>query len=200
MSEDTSVGSLLADALRRSVRYLEEAQARRVSPAPADVERLAELGGPLPEDPGDPQRILAKLDDIGSPATVINAGGRYFGLVNGGSLPAALAADWLAAAWDQNAGLVACSPTAAALEEITIRWICDLLRLPPGTGGGLVTGASMANFCGLAAARHALLSRHGWNVERDGLFGAPPITVVVGEEAHVSLLKALSLLASAVDG
>jgi glutamate/tyrosine decarboxylase-like PLP-dependent enzyme len=120
--------------------------------------------------------------------------GRYFGFVNGGSLPAAVAADWLAAAWDQNAGLIACSPAAAALEEITIRWIRDLLRLPAGTGGGLVTGASVANFCGLAAARHALLSRQGWNVERDGLFGAPPITVVVGDEVHVSLLKALSLL------
>jgi glutamate/tyrosine decarboxylase-like PLP-dependent enzyme len=92
------------------------------------------------------------------------------------------------------AGLAVSSPTAAALEEIAIQWICDLLRLPPGTGGGLVTGASMANFCGLAAARHALLSRQGWNVERDGLFGAPQVTVVVGDEVHVSLLKALSLL------
>jgi glutamate/tyrosine decarboxylase-like PLP-dependent enzyme len=186
--------ALLADALRRSIRYLEGAQARRVSPAPADVERLARLGGPLPENPCDPRQVLALLDDVGSPATVINAGGRYFGFVNGGSLPAAVAADWLAAAWDQNAGLAVGSPTAAALEETAIRWICDLLSLPPGTGGGLVTGASMANFCGLAAARHAVLGRQGWNVERDGLFGAPPITVVVGEEAHVSLLKALSLL------
>jgi glutamate/tyrosine decarboxylase-like PLP-dependent enzyme len=194
MSDAASIEKLLADALRRSARYLQGAQSRRVSPTPADVERLAELGGPLPEDPSDPQRILAMLDDVGSAATVINAGGRYFGFVNGGSLPAALAADWLAAAWDQNAGLVACSPTAAALEEITLQWIRDLLRLPPGTGGGLVTGASMANFCGLAAARHALLGRRGWNVERDGLFGAPPITVVVGDEVHVSLLKALSLL------
>jgi len=185
---------LLGDALARSLRYLASAQSRRVSPAPEDVQRLAELGGPLPEGPTNPAQTLALLDDIGSPATVINAGGRFFGFVNGGSLPAAVAADWLASAWDQNAGLVACSPTAAALEEIAIRWIGDLLRLPPGTGGSLVTGASMANFCGLAAARHALLGRQGWNVERDGLFGAPPISVIVGEEVHVSLLKALSLL------
>jgi glutamate/tyrosine decarboxylase-like PLP-dependent enzyme len=194
MSEVGLIGNLLTDALQRSVRYLESAQARRVSPAQPDVARLSELGGPLPEDPGDPRAVLAMLDDIGAPATVINVGGRYFGFVNGGSLPAAVAADWLASAWDQNAGPGPCSPTAAALEETVIRWVCDLLRLPPGTGGSLVTGASMANFCGLAAARHALLDRQGWNVERDGLFGAPPITVVVGEEVHVSLLKALSLL------
>jgi glutamate/tyrosine decarboxylase-like PLP-dependent enzyme len=185
---------LLTDVLRRALAYLEGAQSRRVSPGSAEVQRLSELGGPLPDAPSDPQRVLAMLDDLGSPATVINAGGRYFGFVNGGSLPAALAADWLAAAWDQNAGLAVCSPTATALEEITIQWICELLRLPRGTAGGLVTGASMANFCGLAAARHALLARQGWNVERDGLFGAPPITVMVGEEVHVSLLKALSLL------
>src|SRR5262245_14825736 len=186
--------NLLADVLRRSIRYLEGARSRRVSPAQADVARLAELGGPLPEHPSDAPRTLALLDELGSPATVINAGGRYFGFVNGGALPAALAADWLAAAWDQNAGLAVCSPTAAALEEIVIQWCCELLRLPRGTAGALVTGASMANFCGLAAARHALLARQGWNAERDGLFGAPPITVVVGDEVHVSLLKALSLL------
>jgi glutamate/tyrosine decarboxylase-like PLP-dependent enzyme len=185
---------LLAEALRRSIRYLEGSRSRRVSPAQADVDRLAELGGPLPEEPSDGEQVLALLDELGSPATVINAGGRYFGFVNGGSLPAALAADWLAAAWDQNAGPALCSPTAAALEEIVIRWVCELLGLPRGTAGALVTGASMANFCGLAAARHALLARQGWNVERDGLFGAPPITVVVGEEVHVSLSKALSLL------
>lgn len=192
-----SVGAmreLLSDALSRALRYLEAAPARRVSPAQADVERLAELAGPLPEGPSDPRSVLALLDDFGSPATVINAAGRYFGFVNGGSLPAALAADWLASAWDQNAGPAVCSPAAAALEETVIRWIRELLRLPEGTGGGLVTGASMANFCGLAAARHALLRRQGWDVERHGLFGAPPVTVVVGDEVHVSLLKALSLL------
>jgi glutamate/tyrosine decarboxylase-like PLP-dependent enzyme len=134
------------------------------------------------------------LDDVGSPATVINTGGRYFGFVNGGALPAALAADWLTTAWDQNAGPGPCSPVAGVLEEIAIRWVCEALGLPTGTGGSFVTGASMANFCGLAAARHTLLERQGWNVERDGLFDAPPITLVVGEEVHVTVLKALSLL------
>jgi glutamate/tyrosine decarboxylase-like PLP-dependent enzyme len=186
--------ALLENAFRRSVRYLEDARSRRVAPAPEALAGLERLGGPLAEAPTDPDEVLALLDEIGSPATVINAAGRYFGFVNGGALPAALAADWLASAWDQNAGPAPCSPAAAALEEIAIRWICELLGLPAGTGGSLVTGATMANFCGLAAARHALLARQGWNVERDGLFGAPPINVVVGEEVHVALLKALGLL------
>ena len=138
--------------------------------------------------------VLALLDDIGSPATVATAGGRYFGFVIGGSLPAALAANWLAGAWDQNAAMQVMSPVAAKLEEIVLAWMVDLLGLPSGSGAGFVTGTTMANFTALAAARTALLQRAGWNVEEDGLFGAPPIHVVVGEEVHVSLLKALSML------
>ena len=185
---------LLLDTAHRATRYLEGLARRGVAPAPAAVARLQELGGPLPDGPTDPAAVVALLDEIAAPATVVNAGGRYFGFVNGGSLPAALAANWLAGAWDQNAGLSVASPMAAALEEISIRWIRDALALPATAGGGLVTGATMANFAGLAAARHALLHRQGWDVERDGLFGAPPLTVVVGDEVHVSLLKALSLL------
>ena len=139
-------------------------------------------------------RLLALLDEAGSPATVATAGGRYFGFVIGGSLPAALAANWLAGAWDQNAGLAAASPVAARLEAVALRWLLDALGLPADAGGGFVSGATMANFSGLAAARHVILQSAGWDVEADGLFGAPPITVVVGEEVHVSLLKALSLL------
>jgi glutamate/tyrosine decarboxylase-like PLP-dependent enzyme len=194
MNEAGPMDDLLGEALRRSVRYLQGARQRRVSPLQGDVDRVAELGGALPDGPSDPGHVLAMLDDIGSPATVINAGGRYFGFVNGGALPAALAANWLAGAWDQNAGPSVCSPIAAALENIAIQWICDVLGLPAGAGGSLVTGASMANFCALAAARHALLLRLGWDVEADGLFGAPPITVVVSEESHVTLFRALSLL------
>jgi glutamate/tyrosine decarboxylase-like PLP-dependent enzyme len=185
---------LLHATAHRATRYLDTLGARGVAPAPAAVARLRELGGPLPETPTDPEAVVALLDDVGSPATVVNAGGRYFGFVNGGSLPAALAANWLAGVWDQNAGLSVSSPMAAALEEISLGWILDVLGLPAGAGGGFVTGATMANFTGLAAARHALLERQGWDVERDGLFGAPPLTVVVGDEVHVSLLKALSLL------
>ena len=194
MAEATPIRDLLGSAFRRSVRYLESAERYPVSPSQAAVHRLVELGGALPEGPSDPEEILAMLDEIGSSATVSSAGGRYFGFVTGGSLPAAVATNWLATAWDQNAGPSSGSPVATALEDIAIQWIRELLGLPAGTGGTFVTGASMANFCGLAAARHALLDRLGWNVERDGLFGAPPITVVVGEEAHAALLKALSLL------
>ena len=185
---------LLHDAAGRAVRYLNTLDQRGVAPSPAAVARLGELDHPLPDTPTDPQTVLQLLDDIGSPATMVNAGGRFFGFVNGGALPATVAANWLAGAWDQNAGLVVLSPIAARLEEITLAWMTDLLNLPAGTGGGFVTSATMANFTGLAAARHALLAKRGWNVEEQGLFGAPEIKVVVGDEVHVSVLKALSMV------
>jgi glutamate/tyrosine decarboxylase-like PLP-dependent enzyme len=185
---------LLAETADRAARYLAGLAHRNVAPLPGDVARLHALGGPLPQGPSDPAEVLALLDDIGSPATVATAGGRYFGFVIGGSLPAALAANWLAGAWDQNASLQVMSPVAAKLEEIVLAWMVDLLGLPSGSGAGFVTGTTMANFTALAAARTALLQRAGWNVEEDGLFAAPPIHVVVGDEVHVSLLKALSML------
>jgi len=155
---------------------------------------LAELDGPLPLESSDPAEVLALLDDVGSAATVATTGGRYFGFVTGGTLPAALAANWLAGAWDQNAGLAVMSPVSAKIEEIVLAWVLELLNLPPTCGGGFVTGTTMANFAGLAAARTALLKRRGWDVEQSGLFGAPPLRVIVGDEVHVSLLKALSML------
>ena len=185
---------LLSETAERSARYLAGIADRQVAPLPEAVARLQALAGPLPQGPSDPSEILALLDDIGSPATVATAGGRYFGFVIGGSLPAALAANWLAGAWDQNAAMQVMSPVAAKLEEIVLQWMVDLLGLPSASGAGFVTGTTMANFTALAAARTALLQRAGWNVEEDGLFGAPPIRVVVGEEVHVSLLKALSML------
>jgi glutamate/tyrosine decarboxylase-like PLP-dependent enzyme len=190
----TESNAVLRAAVDRSVRYLDDIRERRVAPFPAHVEALKRLGGPLPEGPTDPAEVLALLDDAGSPATVASAGGRYFGFVIGGSLPVTLAANWLAGAWDQNAGLVAASPVGAALDEIAIDWLVDVLKLPAGTGGALVTGATMANFTALAAARHAVLAAAGWDAEASGLFGAPPITVVVGDEVHISLLRALTLL------
>jgi glutamate/tyrosine decarboxylase-like PLP-dependent enzyme len=185
---------LLAETADRAAEYLAGLAHRNVAPSPEDVARLEVLGGALPQGPSDPSGVLALLDDIGSPGTVASAGGRYFGFVVGGSLPAALAANWLAGAWDQNAAMQVMSPVAAKLEEIVLRWMVDLLGLPSGAGAGFVTGTTMANFTALAAARTALLQRAGWNVEEDGLFAAPPIQVVVGEEVHVSLLKALSML------
>ena len=185
---------LLQTAAERAARYLDGLDERGVAPLPEAVARLREFDDALPEQSTDPELVLKLLDDIGSPATVASAGKRYFGFVIGGSLPAALAANWLAGAWDQNAALIAASPAAAAIEKIALRWLIDLFGLPRGCGGGFVTGATMANFTGLAAARHAVLEQAGWDVETQGLFGAPPVTVVVGAEAHASLIKSLGLL------
>ena len=185
---------LLTETADRAARYLAGLADRNVAPLPEYVAGLKALAGPLPEGPADPAEVLALLDDIGSPATVATAGGRYFGFVIGGTLPAALAANWLAGTWDQNAALQVMSPIAARLEEVVLGWMVDLLGFPSGSGAGFVTGTTMANFTALAAARTALLHRAGWNVEEDGLFSAPPLEVVVGDEVHVSLLKALSML------
>ena len=185
---------LLSDVAARAARYLAGIGDRSVAPSAEALARLHELGGPLPDAPKDPAELLALLDAVGSPATVATTGGRYFGFVIGGTLPASLAAHWLAGAWDQNASLQVLSPVAAKVEEIVEGWVVDLLGLPPESGAGFVTGTTMANFSGLAAARSALLRRAGWNVEDDGLFGAPPIRVVVGQEVHVSLLRALAMV------
>jgi glutamate/tyrosine decarboxylase-like PLP-dependent enzyme len=193
-NEETCWHNLLIGTAERAERYLEGLPERSVVPTEAALARLPELGGPLPDGPSAPSEVLALLDGIGSPATVASAGPRYFGFVTGGSLPATVAANWLATAWDQNVGLRVMSPVAAALEDVALAWLLDVLRLPAGIGGSFVTGATMANFSALAAARHAVLGYVGWDVEAQGLFGAPPITVVVGDEVHVSLLKALSLL------
>jgi glutamate/tyrosine decarboxylase-like PLP-dependent enzyme len=190
----SSIQVLMADTAARAARYADAIDSRQVGPLPEGVARLEALGGALNEDPRDPAEVIALLDDCGSPATVASTGARYFGFVTGGSLPAALAANWLAGAWDQNAALFVQSPVASRVEEIVSEWLLDVLALPKSCGVGFVTGATMANFTALAAARHALLSRQGWDVEERGLFGAPEITVVVGAEVHASLLKALSML------
>lgn len=191
---DKDRDALLNDASQRARQFLAGLDARPVFPTPESVSGLAAFDQPMPEQPQDPAETLALLDNVGSPATVASAGKRYFGFVIGGSLPASLAANWMAAAWDQNAGLTVASPVASKLEDVAARWLLDLLRLPAESGVSFVTGGTMANFTALAAARHAVLRAVGWDVEGQGLFGAPPITVVVGEEVHVSLLKALSLL------
>jgi glutamate/tyrosine decarboxylase-like PLP-dependent enzyme len=197
-AETGTAGQLLSnDAMKRaadySQRYAHEISERRVAPSEDAVAALAGLHEPFPNSPSDATAVIAKLDKIGSPATVATTGGRYFGFVNGGMLPAALAASQLAAAWNQNAALRVMSPIAAELEEVVLRWVCEALGLPRECVGGLVSGATMANFTALVAARHALLARVGWDVTADGMFGAPPIEVVVGAEVHASAAKALSL-------
>jgi glutamate/tyrosine decarboxylase-like PLP-dependent enzyme len=185
---------LLAVAAECASRYRMALSDRHVAPTPQSIDALSLLDEGLPDVPESDEAVIARLDEIGSPATVASAGGRYFGFVVGSSLPVTVAASLLASAWDQNAGIVALSPVAARLEEVAMRWLLDVLALPPTCAAGFVTCATQANFCALAAARHALLARQGWNVEADGLFGAPAIQVVVGEEVHVSVLKALMLL------
>jgi glutamate/tyrosine decarboxylase-like PLP-dependent enzyme len=168
---------------------------RRPVRATATVSELrAQLARPLADEGLPPEVVVSELARAAEPGLVASAGPRYFGFVIGGSHSAAVAADWLTSAWDQNAGLHATSPAAAVVEEVAAAWLLDLLGLPRGASVGFVTGGQMANFVGLAAGRHAVLSRVGWNVEDEGLNGAPPVEVVVGDEVHVTILSALRML------
>ncbi|HEX6312491.1 MAG TPA: aminotransferase class V-fold PLP-dependent enzyme [Acidimicrobiia bacterium] len=152
------------------------------------------LGGPLPEHPTEDTVVVDDLADAAEPGLVASAGPRYFGFVVGGALPAALAADWLVSAWDQNAGLSILSPAAAVVEEVTGDWLRELFGLAPSVSVGFVTGGQMANLVGLSAARHHVLARAGWDVEASGLAGAPPVRVVVGEQRHATIDRALRFL------
>jgi len=185
---------LLEQTANAAISYLNDEDSRPVAPTADAVAALDLLRGAVPETSTDPAEVTRLLHLIGSPATVAKTAGRNFGFVNGGCLPAALAAAWMVSTWDQNAAFFVQSPTAITLEEVALDWARQLLLLPDGTGGAVVTGATMANFSALAAARHKILEADGWDVESDGLFGAPPITVVVGNEVHASVLKALGML------
>jgi len=188
------IKQLLNAATERSVRYLRSLEARRVSPSNEAVAALSALDVPLQPGPIAPADVLAQLDDVVSPATMAMAGPRFFGFVIGGSLPAALAANWLASAWDQNTGLFNSTPGTSAIEHVALRWLLDVLRLPRECAGAFVTGTTVAHITALAAARHGVLEKTGWNVEADGLFGAPPITVITSAEAHPTLYKALGVV------
>jgi glutamate/tyrosine decarboxylase-like PLP-dependent enzyme len=172
-------------------QHLSTLDARPVGGATGYEDVVAALDGPLPERGEDPVAVVEHLAAVAGPATVASPGPRYFGFVTGGVLPAAFGADWLATAWDQNAFSRVSSPAAAAIEAVTERWALEALRLPASAGVGFTTGATMANFACVAAARHAVLARAGWDVEADGLAGSPPITLVVGEHVHASMLVAL---------
>ena len=184
----------LSDAFALGLDYLRTLPERHVG-AVADATTVRErLGTALPQDPEDAASVVAALAAAVDPGLVASAGPRYFGFVVGGALPAAVAADVLTAAWGQNAGLHALSPAAAAAEQVAGEWMLDLLGLPAEASFGLPTGAGLGNTVGLAAGRHAVLARAGWDVERKGLYGAPEIRVVIGEEAHATLLTALQYL------
>jgi glutamate/tyrosine decarboxylase-like PLP-dependent enzyme len=184
----------LETAAAHATRFLRGLPERPVGARAGAEELRARLGGPLPDGPSDPAAVVAQLAELADDGVVASAGPRYFGFVVGGSLPAALAADWLAAAWDQNAGLFALGPAAATVEDVAAGWLTDLLGLPSTVSTGFVTGGQMASFTGLAAARHQVLAAAGWDVERDGLIGAPPVEVVVGAERHVTIDAALRFL------
>jgi len=185
---------LLKQAQTYANEYIDGINARHVFPADAALQALRVFHEPMPAEPASGEDILALLNEYGSPATVAHTGGRYFGFVNGGVLPAALAAKWLADAWDQNAALYLTSPIASELEGICEDRLVDLLGLPAGSVAGFVTGTSSATLCGLAAGRNELLRRLGWDVNAEGLFGAPPLRVVLGAQAHATAGKALGVL------
>jgi len=179
---------------RYAGEYLASLETRPVR-ADADVAALrASLGGPLPEQPSEATEVIEALIAGAEPGVVAIPGGRYFGFVIGGALPAALAADWLTSTWDQNAGLYAAGPSASVVEEIASGWLAELLGLPAGVSSAFVTGCQLAHVTALAAARHGVLERAGWDVEKDGLAASPPLRVVVGEERHVTVDRALRLL------
>jgi glutamate/tyrosine decarboxylase-like PLP-dependent enzyme len=193
-NSEVAMDALLHDAAGRAIGYLSALHDRPVAPAPEALAALRALATPLPDAPTDPAAVLRILDETASPATTAMAGPRFFGFVVGGSLPAALAANWLAGAWDQKTAFRSVAPATATLEEVSLGWLVDVFGLPDGTAAGFTTGATVANLTTLASARHQVLSQAGWDVEGDGLFGAPPITVVVGDEVHPSLVKALGIL------
>jgi glutamate/tyrosine decarboxylase-like PLP-dependent enzyme len=190
----TNLRALLTETLDRSDRYLSSLDTRPVAPSADAVAALRKLDVPLQQNPVDPSQVIRELDDMITPATMAMSGPRFFGFVIGGTLPAALAANWLSSAWDQNTGLYNSTPGTSHLEQVALRWLLDLLDLPRESAGAFVTGTTVAHITALAAARHAVLAKAGWDVEANGLFGAPEVTVITGAEAHPTLYKALGVI------
>ena len=186
--------ALLARAAELAADHLESLPERHAGPVASFDELRAALGGALPETGVAAEQVVEELARDAAGGLVASPGPRYFGFVTGGALPAALATDWLASAWDQNSFSAVSSPAASVVEEVACGWLLDVLGLPPESGAGLTTGAQMANVTGLAAARGSVLARAGWDVEERGLAGAPAIRVFAGEEAHVTVWRALRLL------
>lgn len=194
MHAQLSAKELFEQAKSYAYDYLDKISGRSVTPSSDAIKGLGIFDEQLPEMPCSPSDILRLLHENGSPATLAQTGGRYFGFVNGSSAPAAIAAKWLSDVWDQNAALYVISPIASQLEAVCERWIGSLLGLPEQTAAGFVSGTSTATVCGLAAGRNEILKRMGWDVNSKGLFGAPDFRVVVGEQAHATVFKALALL------
>jgi len=185
---------LFEQAKMYAYKYIDSLHDKNVFPSDEAIAGLDVFDEPMPDTPSSPSGILHQLGQFGSAATVAQSGGKYFGFVNGGYFPVSVASKWISDLWDQNSALYVMSPVASKLEEICEKWIVDLLGLPSGTAAGFVSGLSTAIICALAAARNELLLKQNWDVNQDGPFGAPPIRVVLGEQAHSSVFKALSLL------
>ena len=175
-------------------QFIDSLDDRPVPPQASVDELRAALGGPLPERGTDAEQVVAELIAAAEPGIMATPSGRFFGFVIGGALPVAVAADWLTSAWDQNAGLIGPFPSAGVVEEVVLEWLRELLLLPAGVSAGFVTGCQMADMTALAAARHRVLERAGWDLAREGLQGSPRIRVVVGEERHVTVDRALRYL------
>lgn len=181
-------------AHRAALEFLGSLRDRPVWPRATLAEMVEAFGGPLPPDGMDPEEVIGEIASRADPGLVAIPGGRFFGFVIGGTLPAALAADWLVSAWDQNSGSALLTPTTVALERIAGRWMLEILDLPDTASVGFVTGGQMANFTCLATARHAVLAHVGWNVSEQGLHGSPPIRFVVGADRHGSIDRAARFL------
>jgi glutamate/tyrosine decarboxylase-like PLP-dependent enzyme len=192
--QDDDLHALLEDTRRRSLAYLDGVASRPVTATRSGEQLRRALEIPLPCAGERAGAVIASLAEAAADSTVASSGPRYFGFVTGGCLPAALAADWLVSAWDQNCAVYVMSPLVSVIEAVTASWLKEIAGLPQAMSVGFVTGCQMANFTGLAAARHRVLQNIGWDVERDGLFGAPPIDVIVSEEAHYTIFMALRLL------
>jgi glutamate/tyrosine decarboxylase-like PLP-dependent enzyme len=190
----TEMRELLHRTADLAADFLDSVDTRPVVPQTSADELFERLGGPVPDEPTDPETVIAELAAAADPGLVAIPSGRYFGFVNGGELPAALAADWLTAAWDQNAGLYASGPSAAVIEEVVRGWVVDLLGLPAQSSLGLATGTQMGSVTALAAARYRVLQRAGWDVAREGLGGGPRVRVLVGAQRHATIDRALRLL------
>jgi len=186
--------NILRDAADRGIRYRDEIADRRVGPSLEDIAAVSAFDEMLTDEGCDAAATLAMLDEIGSPATVGMTAPRFFGFVIGGSLPVTVATNWLTTAWDQNAVMNEVTPAVSIIERVSLQWLTELLGLPTDCAAGFVTGATVANFTALAAARNRVFADAGWDVEKDGLVGAPPLTIIIGEEAHPTLTKSLGLL------
>src|SRR5947207_12642433 len=190
----TDTRALLLRTAELAADFLDSLEDRPVFPQASAEELRESLGVPLQDEPLAPEQVVEELAAAADPGLVAIPSGRYFGFVIGGGLPAALASDWLASAWDQNAGLYVGGPSASVVQQVVREWVCDLLRLPQHSSIGFVTGTQMGSVTALAAARLRVLERAGWDVARDGLAGGPRVRVLVGDQRHVTIDTALRLL------